>query len=617
MLKEIFVDLDEKSIELNEDISTGVYGKTLAVNRVIDSGNPDRIIYVSGYTPMAAAGLGFAGKMNLYGISLLGGNLQGSRCGGLFTKYLTSFGIIGIQITGDTVEKQVMIIDESGNSELVLLNKFGENIKGTEDFIHRLYKEYDEEIGVAVVDPSSTDFMYNAVVCNTKKGDVPNHAAGRGTTIFGRNGLVGIVVKKPKNNLHKLNMDRKKLTDLLRKITAAKKNINLAGSASKDNPLFGGTYGGAAKGRFDFGHGLTNLFRSANVPDEYYDDLLPDTMVHDQIKIAEENNLKIHRHSCTAGCPNKCVQFVFIQNENNEWKRFKAGEWETFQGVINLGIFKNVMEISSYILEHSNKYAYDHIEALVTLAALALVSEIKTDTGVRYGDKESILSALHQAAEGDTELGRLIRKGAAAVEEHYDIERHFTVGGHAMPFHNGRSFLQTGVGLSWTYGRHGEACAGPGRHNFLGEAYDPADHTIDPKIHIKNTMHAMTMYGAIDDNGLCFFMGPSVDTLVDLEMLYDTIGVKADVRKMIRDSANTILKIYEFNKSRGVNIRPLPKHFYEHGTYGNKQTEEDALPFNVPFELIKTYGFEVLNNVASGCETVPETLLEKSKSRYK
>ncbi len=616
MLKEIYVNLDNKSIEYKKDINTNVYGKTLAVNRVIDSDNPDRTIYISGYVPMASAGLGFAGKMNLYGISLLGGNLQGSRSGGLFTKYLTSFGIIGIQIVGETSTRQIMIIDESGNPEFVLLSKFGKDIKGSDDFIHLLYKEYGEEIGVAVVDPSSTDFLYNAVVCNTKKGDVPNHAAGRGTTIFGRNGLVGIIVKKPQNNLHKLDVDRKKLTALLRKITAAKRNINLAGSTSKENPLFGGTYGGAAKGRFDFGHGLTNLFRSANVPEEYYDQLLPDTMVRDQIKIAEENNLKIHRHSCTAGCPNKCVQFVFIQNKDNEWKRFKAGEWETFQGVINLGIFEDVMEISSYILEHSNKYAYDHIEALVTLAALALVSEIKTDTGVRYGDKNSILSAFQQAADGDTELGKLIRKGAAAVEEHYGIERHFSVGGHAMPFHNGRSFLQTGVGLSWTYGRHGEACAGPGRHNFLGETYDPSDHAIDPKIHIKNTMHAMVLYGAIDDNGLCFFIGPSVDTLIDLEMLYDAIGVKVDVRKMVKNSAETILKIYEFNKRRGVNIQPLPKHFYEKGTYGNKQTVDDALAFNVPFELIKTFGFEVLNDVASGRETLPESLLEKSRSRY-
>ena len=616
MLKEIFVDLNKNRVDLVSDVKTDVYGKTLAVNRIIESSRPEETVYISAYTPMAATGLGFSGKINLYGISLVGGNLQGSRCGGLFDKFLTQLGIIGLQITGTTEMKQVLYIDEAGKTELIPLDKFGTDIKGTVDFANRLYSEYGKNIGLALIDPSSTEFLYNALICNTKIGDVPNHAAGRGTTIFGRNGLVGIISKKPTENLHKLDYDKKKVVKLIRNITLAKKNINLAGSDSKNNPLLGGTYGGAAKGRFDFGHGLTNLFRSANVPDEFYDCLLPDTIVRDQIKIADKHDLKIHRHSCTPGCPNKCVQFVFAEDKNGEVKKLKTGEWETVQGVINLGVFEDAIEVSSFILEHSNEFAYDHIEALVALAALALVSEIKEDTGVYYGDKDSIISALKQTEEGKTELGRLLRKGTAAIEKHYGIERHFTVGGHALPFHNGRSFVQTGVGLSWTFGRHGECCAGPGRHNFFGQPYDPADHSLEPKIHILNTIHAMTMYGAIDDCGTCFFIGPSIDTFVDFEMIYKAMGIEKTVPEMIQNAAKSILRIYEFNKSRGIKIQSLPGHFYKKGTYGNKQTVEDSLVLNVPFEINEEYGLEVLKDVASGKQTVLEDILIKSRSRY-
>jgi aldehyde:ferredoxin oxidoreductase len=616
MLKEIFIDLNKNKVKLKTDVTTDVYGKTLSVNRMAESSNPDETIYISAYTPLSATGLGFSGKINLYGISLIGGNLQGSRCGGLFDKFLTQLGIIGLQITGNTDKKKVLYIDEAGNPELISFDKFGDKIKGTVDFASRIYKEYGNNLGLALIDPSSTGFLYNALVCNTKVGDVPNHAAGRGTTIFGKNGLVGIISKKPTSNLHKLNYDKKKVMELIRKITLAKKNINLAGSDSKNNPLLGGTYGSAAKGRFDFGHGLTNLFRNANVPEEFYHSILPDAIVRDQIKLADKHKLKIHRHSCTPGCPNKCVQFVFIENKNREIKVFKTGEWETVQGVINLGVFDNVIEVSSYILEHSNEFAYDHIEALVALATLALVSEIKEDTSVYYGDKDSIISALQQAEEGKTELGRLLRKGAAAIEKHYGIERHFTVGKHALPFHNGRSFIQTGVGLSWTFGRHGECCAGPGRHNFIGQPYDPADHSLKPKVHILNTVHSMIMYGAFDDCGTCYFIGPNIDTLVDFEMIYKAMGIEKTVPQMIQDSAKSILKIYEYNKSRGIRIQSLPKHFYKKGTYGNKQTVEDSVVLNVPFEINEEYGLEVLKNVASGKQTVSEDILTKSRNRY-
>jgi len=615
MYSEIFVDLNSSTVKKSENVKTTDFGKSLAVDRITTSAKPEETIYLSGYTAISASGLGFAGKTNLYGISLLGGNLQGSLCGGLFEKYLTAFGILGVQISGYAKEQKILYIDETGKVELLPLSVLGSDIKGTDDFGKRLFGKFGEDMALALTDPYSVGFDYNAVICNTRHGDTPNHAAGRGTTIFGKNGLLGIAVKKAKVPF-KVDMDKQKVQEMLKKIVVAKRNVNLAGDDSKANPLFGGTYGAAAKGRFDGGHGLTNLFRSANVPEEHYDKLLPQTMVLDQIKLADENNIKIDRHSCTPGCPNRCVQFVYVKDENGKVLKFKTGEWETFHGVINLGIFENVIEVSSRILEHSNIYAYDHIEALVTLAALALVSEIKTDTGVRYGDAKSVFSALEQAVEGKTELGKLVRKGAAAVEKHYGIERHFTVGGHSLPFHNGRSHVQTGVGLSWTYGRHGECCSGPGRHNFLGLPYDSANHTLPPETHVMNTMHAMTMYGAVDDCGMCFFIGPNIDTLVDMELIYNAMGMKLTVPEMIKKSAQTILKVYDFNKKRGVNIQPLPKVFYEVGTYGNKQKPEEGLPFNVPFEFVSKYGLEVLKDVASGKVTPPEDLLTKSRARY-
>ncbi|MBU3916241.1 hypothetical protein KKA14_11970 [bacterium] len=616
MLVELSVNLKTGELNISPNEDSLIFGKALAVERILKSDDPDTAVYLTGYTPLAAAGLGFAGKLNIYGVSLLGGNLQGSRSGGIFSTYLTRLGITGIMLNGKSDHQQILFIGKDRDSRLIPLSEYGDSISGTFDLASRIYKVHGEDMAMAVTDPGSTGFLYNAIVCNTGKNRLPERVAGRGTTIFGHNGLVGVVVERAPQPLHSLEYDRKSAAELLRKIHKAKTNITLVGSADPNNSLLGGTYGSSAKFRFDNGHGLTNLFRSAHVPEEVLASLLPEKIVRRQIELSDNSGIKISRRSCLPGCPNKCGQMVILTKGNDVFEKAKAGEWETYQGLINLGIFEEIVPITSRVLEHSNNYAYDHIEALITLAALALVTEEKVDTGVRYGDSKSILNALDEAVEGKSDLGQLIRQGAAAVERHYCVTRHFTVGGHALPLHNGRSMLQTGIGLSWTYGRHGESCAGPGRHNFMGDRYNASDRSLDTETHVLNTIHGMILYGAMDELGLCFFMGPSVDTLVDNAMILNAIGIEADPREMIISSAQRLRKIHDFNNQRGVSIQSLPQIFYETATHGNLQSEKDAVAFTIPFDVIRDHGYAVLNNAANGHTILPENILKKSLSRY-
>ncbi|MCP4690308.1 MAG: hypothetical protein GY859_19805 [Desulfobacterales bacterium] len=598
MLYELQVNLDSGEIAASPHEDGGPFGKALAVERILACDRPEETIYLTGYTPLAAAGLGFSGKLNLYGISLLGGNLQGSRSGGLFSVYLTRLGITGIKIEGQSERHQILVVDGQGKARLVPLATYGTDISGTFDLARAVYGRHGEDVAMAITDPRSTGFRYNAVACNSGKNRRPDRVAGRGTTIFGRNGLVGVVAERAPQLLHSLQCDRRATTELLRKIHKAKTNITLVGSADPQRPLLGGTYGSAAAFRFDFGHGLTNLFRNADVPAKYLESLLPETIVRRQIDLSRRSGIPIVRRSCLPGCPNKCGQMVVLENDHGGYEKAKAGEWETYQGLINLGLFEDTVKTTSFVLEHSNNHAYDHIEALVTLAALALATETKSDTGVRYGDGKSVVRALEEAVQGGSELGRLVREGAAAVENHYGMERHFTVGGHALPFHNGRSMLQTGIGLSWTYGRHGESCAGPGRHNFIGQPYDPADRSLDAETHVLNAIHGMILYGAMDELGLCFFMGPSVDTLLDNARLLNAVGIETDPKEMIAASARRLRKIHDFNRNRGVAIQPLPKVFYETATYGNATTDQEPTVFSVPFDVVRDYGAQVLDDAA-------------------
>jgi aldehyde:ferredoxin oxidoreductase len=616
MLSEIIIHLEENSIVVDTMENSLLFGKALAIDRIINSDHPEQLVYLTGYTPLCEAGLGFSGKLGVFSISKIGNNLQGSRSGGLINTFLRKLGILGINIIGNSKTQQILHIDHTGKTSLIPLSEYGGRISGVFDLAMALYHKHGKSLALALTDPVTTGFAYNAIVCNTRMGEKPNRTAARATSPFGKNGLVGVVVEQPSTNKHKIQYDKKAVASILRKINKTKKNITLVGSIDPEKALLGGTYGSAAAMRFDKGYGLTNLFRSANVPDQFYESLLPDSIIQQQIELSNKSQIKLSSHSCVPGCPNKCVRMVVLGDTSGNFRIGKAGEWETYMAVINLGIFEDTVAATSQLMAHSNNFAYDHIEGLVTIAALALVTEIKEDTGVRYGDFKSIVNALKQAQAGDTELGQLIRKGTAAVEQYYGLKRHFTVGGHALPFHNGRAMLQTGVGLSWTYGRHGESCAGPGRQNFFGHAYDPSDQNTKAETHVLNTIHGMIMYGAMDELGLCFFMGPSVDSLVDNSIILNEMGISTNPNEMILQSAKNLEKIHTFNQSRGVEIQALPDVFYQTPTFGNDQRPSEAVAFTIPFNTIKDYGAEVLNEVVEGKATIPNEILESSMKRY-
>ncbi len=614
MLREIHIDLEAGTTRARDVTGLDRFGKELAVERMVSAPEPDATVYISGYTPTTASGFPFAGKLNLYGISRLGGNLQGSRSGGLMGRTLTALGVAGIQVVGRCAEPTVLVIDELARPRLQPLRSYGTDIRGTPALARALYATHGHDVALALVDPATTGFRYPALLCNRRAGGTPSRAAARGTTILGENGLVAIVAAKPSEPLHPIAPERlARVKQLQARMARKRRNRALAGSDDAEAPLLGGTYGAAARGRFEAGHGLCNLFRDALVPDDVLERLLPDTMVREQLALVQRSGQRRGRHGCMPGCPNRCDQTALVPTADGV-RAVKAGEWETCQGLINLGLFDDLLPFSAWVLEHSNTHAYDHIEALVTLAALALASEGGADSGVRFGDADSVRGALERAAAGDSDLGQLIRLGAAAVEQHHGLERHFTVGGHALPFHNPRSMLQTGVGLSWTYGRHGECCAGAGRHNFLGLPYDPADHSLHREAHVLNAVHAMVLYGAMDAAGHCFFMGPSLPSLAEMELLLDAVEQPLGIPEALQRSAATIQRIHAFDAARGVHIQPLPRVFYERPTRGNAQSPDDAVAFDIPFALVRELGARALEGVASGAVTPPPALLTQVRA---
>ncbi|MFH1465223.1 MAG: aldehyde ferredoxin oxidoreductase N-terminal domain-containing protein [Pseudomonadota bacterium] len=614
MLQEILVDLEAGCVTSRALDEPARFGKELAVERLCAAADPDATLYLTGYTPTAASGLPFAGKLNLYGVSLLGGNLQGSRSGGLLGPALAKLGIAGIQVTGRSARQRVLLLDPEGRPSLVLLDRYGRGITGTRALAQALYAVHGEQLAVAVVDPARVGFCYTALICSLEAGGMPSRAAARSTTILGHNGLVAIAAALPAAPRVPLGPDRLARARVLQASMARRRrNPALAGNDDPSAPLLGGTYGAAAKGRLEAGHGLCDLFRGARVPDEVFARLLPEAMVREQLALARAHGVRRPRRGCLPGCPNRCDQTTLVPDGQGGVQALKAGEWETCQGLLNLGVFNDLAARAAWVIEHSNLHAYDHIEALVAVAALALATEGGADAGVRYGDWASVRAALEQAASGVTDLGRLLRLGAAAVERHFGLERHFTVGGHALPFHNPRTMLQTGVGLSWTYGRHGECCAGPGRHNFLGLPYDSADHSLPPEAHVLNAVHAMVLYGAMDSAGHCFFMGPSLTSLAELEILWEALGRPLSIPEALRRSARTIQQVHAFDAARGVQLQALPRVFYERATHGNAQSPEQAVAFTVPFPLVRDLGAEALDAVASGAVTPPASLLAEQR----
>lgn len=597
MSREILVDLDQGRVQTRPYEGT-LFAKELAVQRLIEAEDPDRLLVISGFTPLAGAGFALAGKLGLYGTSLLGNNLQGSRSGGLAGRSLARMGIVSVLVRGQADTPCLLVLLDGQEPRLEPLSDYGDHIAGTDALATAIRARHGHKLALALTDPSTTGFRFNALVCNHRVGGPPDRAAARSTTRLGHNGWLGMVLPSSPAVGHAL--DPRPAREALRQAARRRRNPNLVGSADPASPLLGGTWGAAAEARLALGHGLTNLFRDAHLPDEVARAVLPEVLVREQLARAETSGLGPARHGCMPGCPNKCSQVALVPDGKGSYRQAKAGEWETLQGVLNLGLFEAPFDLAAHILAHSNRYAWDHIEGLVALAALALASEAGSDTGVYYGDEASVLGALDQAVRGDTDLGQLLRLGTAAIEAHYGLERHFTVGGHALPFHNGRAVQQTGIGLSWTYGRHGESCAGPGRHNVLGRPWDPLDREAPPEEHVLNTIHGMVLYGALDGLGMCFFAGPSLATLVELAPISALLGHPLEPAAAIRRSAQTLQQVHAFNAARGVHIEPLPRVFSERATHGNAQEEDEAVRFDIPWEVVRDHGAHCLDELASG-----------------
>jgi hypothetical protein len=60
----------------------------------------------------------------------------------------------------------------------------------------------------------------------------------------------------------------------------------------------------------------------------------------------------------------------------------------------------------------------------------------------------------------------------------------------------------------------------------------------------------------------------------------------------------------------------MPKVFAMKPTRGNRHSDEQAVGFTVAFDVIRDEGSRVLADVAEGRVTIPDDVLEKSRSRY-
>lgn len=219
------------------------------------------------------------------------------------------------------------------------------------------------------------------------------------------------------------------------------------------------------------------------------------------------------------------------------------------------------------------------LDTIETGATIALAMEAGL---IPWGDGEAASELLMEVAEG-TPLGRLIGQGAAVFGRVYGLERVPTVKGQALAAIEPRALKGLGVTYSTSPmgADHTAACVLAGR---TGLNPDLVPDPLKPDHQVETSYGLQVIMAAIDSSGLCYFVGPSVETLHRIaRMLTAKLGRDISYADVVQFGKDVLRRELDFNRRAGFSLADdrLPNFFLE------EPLPEHATVFDVPQEELE------------------------------
>jgi aldehyde:ferredoxin oxidoreductase len=458
--------------------------------------------------------------------SPLTAGIKEANVGGTAGHLLGRLGIKGIVIEGKP-EKETLYVVKVDRDGVVIMPAGKLADLGNYATAAELQKKFGKKIGIFCIGPAGQMKLAAASVALTDPEGRPSRHAARGGlgAVMGSKGIKAIVidgrgtkVRQPKK--------KKRFQEICREFTQEIMGHKSTGLFSKY-----GTVGG-----------LAYLSKIGALPTRNFSagSFEGDTQIGGK-GVAELNATRggSFGHVCMPGCVVRCSNVMHDRNG----KFLTAGfEYESSAMLgANLGIddLDTVMNLE----KRCDDIGLDTME---TGAALGVLGDAGLLT---FGDGQRALELLEEIRQG-TVLGRILGQGAAITARVFSISRVPVVKGQAVPAHDPRKEIGTGIGYAT---------------NPQG-----ADHTGVIIFHAENTAEMVELSRqkqintcAYDSMGLCQMTEPHPTVMADLANSFYGWNLKPDD---VAELGKTVLqKEVAFNRAAGLSPATdrLPDFFKE------------------------------------------------------
>ena len=474
--------------------------------------------------------------------SPLTGTIKESNAGGTVAAALGRLGITAIIVEGQTAEGELSIlkIDEKGDAGLLPAEKY----KGMRTYalVEGLLQTYGKKTAVLCIGPAGENKLAAASIQSSDIDGRPCRAAGRGGlgAVMGAKGLKAIVVDQRGDG-----------PDAIADPETFKEAAKVFAKAVKDHPFSGkmmpalGTAGLVAPinsmGAFPSYNATKGIF-------DGWEKISGETLA----QVIQDRGGKTTHIGCA-----QCI--VHCSNEFVD----KAGKYATasleYETIWSMGGMTGIDDLDTIA---RLDYLCDDIglDTMSTGVAIA----VAMDAGhKKFGDGQAAIEMVEEIGN-DTEFGRILGNGPAAVGRHFSHARVPVVKGQSIAAYDPRAMQGNAVTYA-TSPMGADHTAGNVVGVYLAHKLDPlkADGQVEAS---RNTQIAMA---AIDCTGLCLLASFAMTTPAGAEAFLKAMNAKFGTQLGPDDIPAMGIRVLkaerEFNRKVGFtsNDDRLPKFFYE------------------------------------------------------
>jgi len=488
-----------------------------------------------------------SGRLSVGAKSPHTGGIKESNGGGTAARKLARLGIKALIIEGKpkTTDWSILKI----TSESIELLPAG-NIVGMGNFeaTQKLQEIYGTKPAVIIIGQGGEMQLGTATVAVSDMDGLPNRHCGRGGmgAVMGSKGIKAVVIDDSGASEGLLDVADKTAfgaaaKDWAKQLSEGTKALHDFGTAVLVNPI--SQAGGLPTRNFSEG----NFEHSEHINGQ------------NLTKTINERGGKVG-HGCSPGCVIRCSN-VFHDADGNYL--VSALEYETLALMgSNLGI--DSLDAIARMNRLCNDYGVDTMEVGVAIG-------VAMDAGMaRFGDSASAIDLLNEIPKG-TLMGRLIGQGATTTGKVLGISHVPAVKGQAMSGYDPRALKGTGItyATSTMGGDHTAGNCLPGRGGL-----DP--NLPDGQVELSRDLQIMS--AAVDNMGLCLFVGPLPGSMEHISKLITAALGREFTVEQVLDIGKKILK-HELNFNHAAGFTKahdrLPE-FFKTEQIGPKQLVFDV-----------------------------------------